>query len=165
MEAALSLGSNRGNRLGHLRRAVRRLAALPGARVVARSRVYETEPVDVPDAYRSLAFLNAVVIVEWSGTARGLLAAAKAFERAAGRRPGERNAPRPLDIDILYAGDATESRAELTVPHPRWDERRFVLEPLAELRPDAKPPGSRRTVAQALAALPPGGVRRLRETL
>ena len=64
MEAALSLGSNRGNRLGHLRRAVRRLAALPGARIVARSRVYETEPVDVKPEYRPLEYLNTVIIIE-----------------------------------------------------------------------------------------------------
>jgi 2-amino-4-hydroxy-6-hydroxymethyldihydropteridine diphosphokinase len=159
MEAGLSLGSNQGNRLGHLRQAVRRLALLPGLRILAKSRIYETDPVDVPEAFRNLAFLNAVVIVEWPGPVRDLLAATKGLERAAGRKPGVRNAPRPLDIDILYAGRRTVDEADLRVPHPRWMERRFVLEPLAELRPHLALPGCRQTVREALAALPPGGVR------
>jgi 2-amino-4-hydroxy-6-hydroxymethyldihydropteridine diphosphokinase len=159
MEAGLSLGSNRGNRPGHLRQAVRRLTALPGLRVLARSRVYETDPVDVPEAFRNLAFLNAVVIVEWAGSVRELLVVTQGIEKAAGRRPGVRNGPRPLDIDILYAGAGMANEPDLVVPHPRWKDRRFVVEPLADVRPDLKPPGSRRTVREVLAALPPGGVR------
>ena len=159
MEAGLSLGSNRGNRLGHLRQAVRRLAAVPGLRVLAQSRVYETEPIDVPEAFQKLAFLNAVVIVEWPGPVRGLLAAAKRIEKAAGRRPGARNGPRPLDIDIVYAGSRKVNEPDLVVPHPQWKKRRFVLEPLAELRPDLVMPGSRRTVREVLAIPPRGGAR------
>ncbi len=159
MESGLSLGSNRGNRMGHLRQAVRRLAALPGLQVLAKSRVYDTEPVDVPEDFRNRTFLNAVVIVEWPGSVRDLLAATRGIEKAAGRKPGVRNGPRPLDIDILYAGSCTVNEPDLVVPHPRWSVRRFVLEPLAGVRPDLAPPGSRRTVREALAALPLDGVR------
>ncbi len=165
MEAGLSLGSNLGDRLEQLRQAVSRLAALPGVRIVARSSVYETEPVEVPAAYRGLAFLNAVVIVEWPGTVRELLAAAKAIERAAGRVRGERNGPRTLDVDILYAGTARLEEPDLIVPHPRWAERRFVVEPLAEVRPDLALPGGRLTAREALAALPAGGVRAFAQSL
>lgn len=165
MEAGLSLGSNLGDRLAHLRQAVSRLAALPGARILARSRVYETEPVEVPAAYRGLAFLNAVVILEWPGTVRELLAATKEIERAEGRERGERNGPRTLDLDILYAGGLRVEEPDLLVPHPRWAERRFVVEPLAEVRPDLALPGGRLTAREALAALPAGGVRVFAESL
>lgn len=154
-----------GDRLARLREAVRQLAALPGVRILGKSRIYETEPLEVPEAYRGLAFLNAVVIVEWPGTARGLLDAAHAIEAAAGRVRTGRNEPRPLDVDIVYAGSGATAEPGLTVPHPRWMERRFVLEPLAELRPDLAPPGSRRTVREALAALPPQGARLCEESL
>jgi 2-amino-4-hydroxy-6-hydroxymethyldihydropteridine diphosphokinase len=165
MEAGLSLGSNLGDRLEQLRRAVSRLAALPGVRILARSRVYETEPVEVPAAYRGLVFLNAVVIAEWPGTPRELLAAAKELERLAGRERGERNGPRTLDLDILYAGGTRLDEPDLVVPHPRWAERRFVVEPLADVRPDLVLPGGRLTAREALAALPAGGVRVFAESL
>ena len=163
MEAGLSLGSNQGNRLGRLRQAVRRLSAFPGARILARSRVYETEPVDVPAAYRGLSFLNAVVILEWPGSARELLGETQAIEVLAGRRRGERHGPRPLDIDIVYMGAEQVNEPDLTVPHPRARERRFVLEPLAEVRPALVLPGAGLTVREALAALPAGGVVRVCE--
>ncbi len=165
MEAGLSLGSNLGNRVEHLRQAVRHLAALPGVRILAKSRVYETEPVEVPDAYRGLSFLNAVVILRWSGSARDLLRETKSIEAEAGRTRGERNAPRPLDIDIIYAGSEVVDEPDLTVPHPRARERRFVLEPLADVRPALVLPGGDTTVREALAALPPGGARACEDEL
>jgi 2-amino-4-hydroxy-6-hydroxymethyldihydropteridine diphosphokinase len=159
MEAGLSLGSNQGDRAEHLRNAVRRLAGLPGVRVLGKSRFYETDPVDVPEAFRELLFLNAVVVVEWPGTVRELWAATKALESAAGRVRGVPNGPRTLDVDILYAGAEVIREPRLTVPHPRWRERRFVTEPLAELRPELILPDGPDRVRDVLAALPTGGVR------
>jgi 2-amino-4-hydroxy-6-hydroxymethyldihydropteridine diphosphokinase len=156
MELALSLGSNLGDRLGHLREAVRRLRALPGVRVVAVSPVYETEPVGVKPEFAGLAFLNAVVIVETGREAEAISAEVHAIEDALGRRRGEdRYAPRPMDMDLLYAGELRRDDPALTLPHPRWAERRFVLQPLADLRPDLRLPGSPRTVRETLASLPP----------
>jgi 2-amino-4-hydroxy-6-hydroxymethyldihydropteridine diphosphokinase len=164
MEAGLSLGSNQGDRVAHLRGAARRLAARPGVRVLGKSRFYETEPVDVPEAFRELLFVNAVIVVEWPGTAHELWAATKELEAAAGRERGVRNGPRPLDVDIVYAGAEVVDEPRLTVPHPRWRERRFVAEPLAELRPELVLPGSPLRVREVLAALPPGGVRVIPES-
>ena len=164
MEAGLSLGSNQGDRVDHLRGAVRRLAAWPGVRVLGTSRFYETEPVDVPEAFRELLFVNAVIVVEWPGTVHELWAATKELEAAAGRERGVRNGPRTLDVDILYAGAEVIDEPRLTVPHPRWRERRFVVEPLAELRPELMVPGSPLRVREVLAALPPGGVRVIPES-
>jgi 2-amino-4-hydroxy-6-hydroxymethyldihydropteridine diphosphokinase len=164
MEAGLSLGSNQGDRVAHLRGAARRLAARPGVRVLGKSRFYETEPVDVPEAFRELLFVNAVIVVEWPGTVHELWAATKELEAAAGRERGVRNGPRTLDVDILYAGAEVIDEPRLTVPHPRWRERRFVVEPLAELRPELMVPGSPLRVREVLAALPPGGVRVIPES-
>lgn len=164
MEAGLSLGSNRGDRAGFLREAVRGLAAWPGTRVLARSRFYETEPVDVPEPYRDLRFLNAVVVIAWPGSLRELWAVTKGLEAAAGRTRGVRNGPRTLDVDILYFGDETSDDPELRVPHPRWSERRFVVEPLADVRPDLVLPGAPGPVRTVLADLPPQGVRAVAES-
>lgn len=80
------------------------------------------------------------------------MAAARAFERAAGRRPGSRFGPRPLDIDLLLYGDRVSDDPELTLPHPRLAERLFVLVPLAEIAPDWRVPPGGETVARLLAA-------------
>jgi 7,8-dihydro-6-hydroxymethylpterin-pyrophosphokinase len=87
-----------------------------------------------------------------------LLALAKALELAAGRRRGPRFGPRPLDIDLLLYGDLQMSTPELTLPHPRLRERRFVLAPLAEIAPDWRVPPDGARVGDLLAALPPGEV-------
>ncbi len=154
-EAGFSLGSNLGDRLAHLAAARDRLAALPGARLLAQSPAYETEPVDVPAEYRHLPFLNAVVILEGSHDARAWLNDLHAIELALGRqRTADRNAPRTIDIDLLYVGGETIEKQNLTVPHPRWAQRRFVVQPLADVRPSLVLPDSRQTVANILAALP-----------
>lgn len=85
-----------------------------------------------------------------------MLALAKALELAAGRRRGERFGPRPLDVDLLLYGDLQSSDPELTLPHPRLRERRFVLEPLAEIAPDLRVPPDGARVGDLLARLPPG---------
>ena len=154
-EIGLSLGSNLGDRLEHLKAAAGRIAALPGVRWRAASPVYETEPVGVRAEFKHLRYLNAVVIVAYEGALEALAGALHGIEADLGRRRGaDRNAPRPIDIDIVYAGRERRSTPALEVPHPRWAERRFVAQPLADVRPDLVLPGRRRTVAQVLARLP-----------
>jgi len=162
MEAALSLGSNLGDRRAHLCRARDGLAALSGTTVLVVSSIYETEPVDVPACHRDAGFLNAVVIVETRLDADAFSEHVHALEGMLGRRRGAvRHAPRTIDIDIIYFGDVTRGQPDLRLPHPEWSRRRFVCAPLAELRPDLVLPGETRTVREILAALPmtPSAVR------
>lgn len=156
VEAAVGLGSNEGDRLSHLRTARQRLLALPGVRLLGCSPVYETEPVGVPDAYREQWYLNAVLLVGASGwTPDAWSDALHGIEAALGRvRTGERNAPRPIDIDLLTFGGRRLSRPGLTLPHPQCAQRRFVCRPLADLRPALRLPGRSETVAELLQALP-----------
>ncbi len=155
MEFGISIGSNLGDRLAHLRAARTRIVALPDMRLTACSPLYETEPVDVGPVYRDQAFLNAVLIVESAQTPEAFAAALHAIEDALGRvRGADRNAPRPIDLDVLYAGDRTSADATLTLPHPRWAERRFVVQPLADVRPDLRLPGVSGTVREILLTLP-----------
>ena len=155
MEVGLSLGSNVGDRLAMLRGAGQRIAALAGVRILAGSPVYETEPVGVKPAYVDLRYLNAVLVIEYDGDPAALANELHAIEASLGRkREPDRNAPRTIDIDVLYAGEVRQSDGTLDLPHPRWSERRFVVQPLADVRPSLKLPGSARTVAEVLAALP-----------
>jgi len=155
-ESALSLGSNLGDRLARLRMARDALAALPLTRLVASSRVYETEPVGVPEAWRDAAFLNAVVVVETGLAAAAFSDAIHAVETALGRvRGADRNVPRTIDIDILYFGDLASDRPDLRLPHPKWASRRFVCAPLADVRPGRILPGQTLPVRAILAALLP----------
>ena len=154
IEVGLSLGANLGDRLANMVDAKRRLSELPGARLLAQSPVYETEPVDVSESYRADKFLNAVVVLSAPLDARQWLKAVGAIELAMGRVRGpDRNAPRPIDIDILYAGGECIDSGGLTVPHPRWTQRRFVVEPLTDVRPHLVLPGSGATVAEVLDQL------------
>ena len=152
----LALGSNVGDRLAHLRQGMAELLLrLPQLKILAVAPIYETDPVDcTPD---SGAFYNTVMEVEWEGDPRELRRHTEAVEWAQGRpKQRPRNAPRVLDLDLLYAGDwVLRGDAELELPHPRLAERRFVLEPLAAIRPDLVLPGQTRTVAQLLQGLPP----------
>ena len=155
IEICLSLGSNLGDRLEHLSEAKRRIAALPGVALLAQSAVYETEPVGVAPQYRHLRFLNAVIVIQSRRQPVELLREFRAFELQMGRAHGApRNAPRPIDIDIIYAGTLTVAEPELVIPHPRWAERSFVVKPLAELRPKLRIPGTARTVRELLFSLP-----------
>jgi len=157
METGLSLGSNLGDRLANLRAARERLLALPGVRLLAAAPVYETEPVGVKPEFRHLAFLNTVLIlegdlspVEWRRTTARI-------EDELGRvRSADKFAPRTLDIDVLYVGDCCVDDGGLVIPHPRWMLRRFVLQPLADVRPELVLPGAALTVFQTLENLPPG---------
>ena len=155
MEFALSLGTNLGNRLANLQKAVTEMAERLQPAYLLKSKVYETEPVGVQEAYRDLAYLNAVVVLDYAGTSRQLSAIIHAIEADLGRVRGpDRNAPRIIDIDILYAGSELSDSDDLTLPHPRWAERRFVVRPLADLRPELVFPLEQRTVADILHTLP-----------
>lgn len=147
--AYVALGSNLGDRAGHLRRALEALRATPDVTRVEPSRVYETAPVGpAPQG----PFLNAVARVETTLPPRALLDRLLAVERAEGRvRTGERWGPRTLDLDLLVYGEAVVSQPGLELPHPRLHERPFVLEPLAEIEPDLVHPTRGETV-RALAA-------------
>ena len=126
--AFLGLGTNVGDRLGHLVTAV---AAIEDA--VAVSGVYETEPVGGPDQGR---YLNVVVELDTRRSARELLAQGQALEADAGRVREVRWGPRTLDVDVLWVDGETVDEPDLEVPHPRMFERAFVMVPLAELAPD-----------------------------
>jgi len=155
MEAILSLGSNLGNRLALLVQAREALDSLPQTRLVASSRVYRTEPVDVPADSRAGTFLNALVVLETALAPPVLLAAAHAIELQLGRtRSAIRNAPRTIDIDLIACGNLRLDTPALQLPHPRAHLRRFVCEPLAELRPDLVLPGQQLPIRALLAALP-----------
>ena len=127
--AYLGLGSNLGRRERNLSGARRRLRQ-KGARILRQSRVIETEPWGVLEQPR---FLNQVVEIDWEGSARQLLRAAKAVEREGGRTATRRWGPRVIDVDILLFGAETISEADLQIPHPRIRKRDFVLEGLGEL--------------------------------
>jgi len=153
MKTGIALGSNLGDRLANLVAGRDAVLRLPGVSApVLRSRVYETEPVGTgPDAG---PFLNAVIEIEFDDDPLVLLSALRTIEAALGRPAGHpRNAPRTLDLDILYAGDLVRNDAALILPHPRLHLRRFVLAPLGDIRPDLRLPGHTRSVAELLAQL------------
>lgn len=155
MRCGIALGSNLGDRLAHLRAGQADLAKLhTGADAPLFSPIYETEPVDC--APGTAPYLNAVMEIESSREPIVLLLALQHIERVMGR-PAEHghNAPRTLDLDLLYAGNRTLQSDELTLPHPRLTTRRFVLQPLADIRPELVLPGMQKTVAELLAGLPP----------
>ena len=162
METALCLGSNTGDRLRYLQQARDALIAVDGVCMIAQSPVYETDPVGVRDEYASLAFLNAVLILDSSLTTNRLAETMHTIEDRLGRvRSEDRYAPRTIDIDMLYAADTRSDDPRLLLPHPRWDTRRFVVQPLADVRPDLVVPDQHRTVREILKALPPSPAARL----
>jgi 2-amino-4-hydroxy-6-hydroxymethyldihydropteridine diphosphokinase len=155
MDAILSLGSNLGDRLQNLLHAREALACLPQTRLAASSRVYLTEPVGVPPGSCTFEFYNAIVIVATALEPPALLRAAQAIETRLGRRrTSERNLPRPIDIDLIDCGGRSYHDPELQLPHPRALTRRFVCEPLVELRPSLVLPGQTLPVLAILAHLP-----------
>jgi 2-amino-4-hydroxy-6-hydroxymethyldihydropteridine diphosphokinase len=147
----LSLGSNVGDRKAHLREAQERLKAL--GRVTAASSFYETEPVEFT---QQDWFLNCAVGLETVQTPHRLLNSILDIEQAMGRRRVQKKGPRIIDIDILLFGDTILTSEEVTVPHPAMHERRFVLEPLAEIAPNMRHPVLNKTILELRDALPPG---------
>ena len=155
METGFSLGSNLGGRLRLLSQAKTILLMDPQVTFVDQSSVFETEPVGVQEAYKQMKFLNAVLVVESPYTADEWLSKIKKVERLLKRvRTDDRNAPRTIDVDILFVGDEVVDSDLLQVPHPRWADRRFVVEPLAEVRPDLILPGASGSVQNILEQMP-----------
>jgi 2-amino-4-hydroxy-6-hydroxymethyldihydropteridine diphosphokinase len=155
MEIGLSLGSNLGDRLDNVRQARTKISSIQDVNVVVSSPVYETEPVDVPREYAGLSFLNAVLIISSNLDTDNLLNKLLSIEKTMGRElTSGRNSPRPIDIDIIFAGDRVIRRKNGGIPHPRWSQRRFVVQPLSDVRPDLLIPGENRTVDEVLLTLP-----------
>ncbi len=140
VRAVVSLGSNLGDRLAHLRRALKALSALPGTRLVDASAVVETDGVGVPDEYAALRFLNQAVLFESTLDALAFSRAMHAIEARLGRVRTVPNGPRTIDIDLIDFGGVRMRTPELTLPHPRARERSFVTAPLRSIGL-APPPG------------------------
>jgi 2-amino-4-hydroxy-6-hydroxymethyldihydropteridine diphosphokinase len=156
MRAGIAFGSNMGDRLLMLRQARSCLVASPLlAPPFLASSVYLTSPVDCTPGAEP--FLNAVLEAELTGDPLALLRTMRDLEKALGRpEKSKRNAPRCIDIDLLYAGDCEMRTDELVLPHPGIAVRGFVLVPLAEIRPGLVLPGQTGTVKKLLKKLPPG---------
>ena len=149
----ISLGSNQGDSRKLLRAAADFLQGLSDA-PLRTSSLWKSAPLDCPPG--STYFLNAIIALQprANETPESLLRQLLGFEREVGRRPSKiRHAPRPLDLDLIAFGTERRRTKELILPHPRAAERRFVLEPLAELAPELILPGEARTVRQLLKSI------------
>ena len=144
----LGIGSNVGDRIYFLAEAVKKLRKTPSTRVVKISSVYQTEPVGVKNQYD---FLNAVVLVQTSIGVSDFHSRIKVIEKEIGRVERNRWGPREIDIDILLFGDRVINGTAMTIPHAEMANRRFVLQPLAEIAPEMIHPLSYKTVKVLLA--------------
>ena len=149
-QAAIALGANLGDCRATLEGALAALDASPGVRLLARSRWYRSAPVGPPQP----DYLNGCALLAVALEPEALLERLLATERRYGRARGERWGPRSLDLDLLLMGDRRLSTPQLTLPHPRLQERAFVLVPLAEIAPTWIDPISGLSVAELAAALP-----------
>lgn len=158
IEAGLSLGSNIDDRLQHLQAAREAIIQIPEVSILASAPIYETEPVDVAQEHEELLFYNTVLIVGTSLSVHQLFESLAAIENRLGRKRHffRRNMPRKIDIDIIYYNGQRIRSGGLVVPHPRWTQRRFVLQPLADVRDKLILPGQEQTVGNILAELPQG---------
>jgi len=157
MRTAVALGSNLGDRLGNLRAARKAIIDLAGVRLpVLSSAIYETDAIDCePGAGK---FLNAVLEFDYQGDPVALWKSLMEIESALGRRRHHaRNVSRKIDIDLLYAGEIQIDTRELQLPHPRMHSRKFVLQPLADIRPDLILPNQTKTIRELLAKLDESG--------
>jgi 2-amino-4-hydroxy-6-hydroxymethyldihydropteridine diphosphokinase len=153
----IALGSNVGDREEHLRTAREQIESAD-LRVLRASSIYETAPRDVED---QPWFFNQVLECETDLFPRQLLERLQKIEREMGRKRRMEKGPREIDLDILLYGDAVVKAPELEIPHPRMWERRFVLEPLAELAPEKRHPGTLRPVREMLGAVMAQVVRKI----
>ena len=153
MRVGIALGSNLGDRLQMLRAARAALMKLPGVSApVLSSDVFSTAPVDCADDAGE--FLNATMEFEFEGDPRGLMSQFRRIEESLGRSADhQRNVSRTIDIDLLYAGAVTVSEPGIEIPHPRLAGRRFVLAPLAQIRPDLILPGQTVPVSELLTRI------------
>ncbi|HXK34130.1 MAG TPA: 2-amino-4-hydroxy-6-hydroxymethyldihydropteridine diphosphokinase [Dehalococcoidia bacterium] len=155
----LGLGSNIGDRRANMRAALRWLA--PECDVVAVSSLYRSEAVVLEGQLPGPEYLNAACEVRTALSPDELLDHVKRIEHDIGRRPGERWAPRPIDIDVLLYGSRAIGTERLTIPHPLLGERAFVLAPLAEIARDVVHPAARRTIEEMARAAGHAGVERV----
>jgi len=152
MKVGIALGSNLGDRMANLRAARQAIGELVGNKHPLASSVYETEAINCePGAEK---FLNVVLEIDYDGDPTELLEHMIRIEESLGRkRDHDRNVSRKIDIDLLYADELAVSNEQLQLPHPRMHLRRFVLQPLADIRPDLVLPDQTRSVRQLLAEL------------
>lgn len=161
MRTAVALGSNLGDRLGNLRAARKAVLGLPYVKPpILSSPIYETNPVDCESGAGK--FLNAVVEFDYEDDPTSLLEQLIRIEEGLGRRRDHnKNVSRTMDVDLLYWGDRRINNEGLQLPHPRMHLRKFVLQPLADIRPSLILPGQKKTVSELLAELEkPGTVAR-----
>jgi len=147
----LSLGSNVGDRERNLRNAVDRMRG--AGTIAAVSSFYETEPVE---RVEQPWFLNCVVALETEESPENLMSTMLKIEHEMGRRRAQSKGPRLIDIDILLFSDRIIGSQDLTIPHPAMSQRRFVLQPLAEIAPEVTHPVLKKTIRELLEALPAG---------
>ncbi len=152
MTYGIAFGSNLGDRLENLRQGLSELLSRSGGRLLAASKVYETEPVACPEG--SASYLNTVIELEAIQSPHELHHILQRVESLLGR-PAQRdlNAPRQLDLDILYAGGLTINDEQLIIPHPRMQMRRFVLQPLSDISPELVLPGQAENIRSLLESL------------
>ena len=153
MRTALALGSNLGDRLENLRAARRQIIELDEVQPpILSSGIYETEPVDCEQG--ASKFLNAVVEIDYEGDPVQLLEQLVRIEESLGRnRDHQKNVSRTIDIDLLYCGDRQINSERVQLPHPRMHLRKFVLQPLADIRPDVVLGSQKKTVRELLTEL------------
>jgi 2-amino-4-hydroxy-6-hydroxymethyldihydropteridine diphosphokinase len=153
MRTAVALGSNLGDRLGNLRAARQAILSLSNVKPpILSSPIYETEPIGCEQGAEK--FLNAVVEFDYEGDPTNLLEQFIRVEEALGRRrEHSRNVSRTIDIDLLYCGDRNIENERLQLPHPRMHLRKFVLQPLADIRPELVLSGQKKTVSESLREL------------
>jgi 2-amino-4-hydroxy-6-hydroxymethyldihydropteridine diphosphokinase len=153
MRTAVALGSNLGDRLDNLRAARRQIIELDEVQPpILCSGIYETEPEDCEQG--ASKFLNAVVEFDYKGDSEQLLEQVVQIEESLGRRRDhQKNVSRTIDIDLLYCGDRQIDSERLHLPHPRMHLRKFVLQPLADIRPELVLPSRKKTVRELLAEL------------
>lgn len=144
----LGLGSNQGDKIGNIRKAFEILRSLENLKIISWSSLYETEPVGIIE---QPVFVNCVIRIESTMDPHSLLSWLKSVESKLGREPNTHNRPRPIDIDILLYDDMDMESLELTIPHTRLKNRRFVLEPILEIKPDAIDPASNTPLKEFLA--------------
>ena len=153
----IGVGSNEGDRLAHISRAMRALAEVSGVRLLQMATIAETEPIGGPPQG---PYLNTVVEIDTTLPPTELLGTLQDIERRLGREPSsQRWGPRPIDLDILLYDDRIVQGPQLSIPHPRMHERRFVLEPLAQLAPGTIHPLLQRPIADLLAQVSAGSHR------